>query len=213
MLVQKQFIHECEFSFIPPPQGGLWLPNPMAGRGDDRPLAWSDNCSEAHEAIDCQAGLPGGLAGGRNLQVMSPRVSSGGLPSEDSLGSAMPDPSISSMLQDGAAGATGADGATGAADDTGAAGASGAAGAPGGNGAAGKEKERKETEETGAGGNADASLARSQAHVIHHQSLASASSFSSHVPQHPKGTIPCASREVEHSLLSTSFPKCDRTKN
>ena len=148
----------------------------MAGRGDDRPLAWSDKDSEAHEAVEAQIGGSGSLAGGRNLQVMSPRVSSGGLPSGDSLGSAKP-ASISSMSA-----AEGRNGGTGTSEETRASGD-----VMRGTGDAGASRD----------------VMRGGSSSSNHQQQPCSSLTSSNVPQYPQGIIP-ADRKVMRSLLSTS---------
>ena len=58
----------------------------MSGAGGAGPTAESADDSDGPSATDYQTRLSGGLAGRRNLHVMSPRIASGGVPSGVVLG-------------------------------------------------------------------------------------------------------------------------------
>ena len=137
--------------------------------------------------IEGQSVAAGSLAGGPDLQVMSPRVSAGGPPPVTALGngSAQPPPSIfpCSSRHGGSAEKFGE-------RDYGESGSGiAAASTSSSRNRAGREAEQHQQQTADAGAGADFS-----------------SLLSSHVPQDQKGMIPCASRKAE-CLFSLPLPK------
>ena len=138
-----------------------------AGRAGQ--LAWTGSDSDGLDAIDGQAGLPGYLAAGPNLQVMSPRISV--------LGS-FANPPSTLFRRDGPAKEANIEKEK----------------------SAGREAMQQQQQHAGA----DIGAGRDDLATDARRMLSFSSHLSSHVPQDPKGIIPCASREARHSLLSTS---------